>query len=95
MTEPTPILVIYGIDNEGRHRASRFAAGDAELASKAAALLGFRVASISGEAGRVLAAALPEGNVFAHGNSLIRPVRQSLFERLCAVIDEAVTAVAT
>lgn len=69
MTEEAPILIVYGVDNEGRHRASRFAARDAELATKAAPLLGFRLAWIGGEAGRAIAAALPEGNVFACGNS--------------------------
>jgi succinylarginine dihydrolase len=95
MTEPAAILVVYGVDNEGRQRASRFAARDAELASKAAALLGFRLAWISGETGRAIAAALPEGNVFACSNSFIRPVRKPLFERLAALIDEGVTATET
>ena len=92
MTEPTPVLVVFGIDGEGKARASRFADRDAELATKAATLLGFRVASIKDEAGREIAEALANGNVFARGDSFVRLVRQSVFERLCAFVDEGVAA---
>ena len=92
MTEPAPILVVFGIDGEGKARASRFGEGDAELATKAATLLGFRVASIKDEAGCAIAEALPDGNVFARGSGFVRLVRQSVFERLCAFVDGAVAA---
>ena len=92
MTEPAPILVVFGIDGEGKARASRFAESDAELVTKAATLLGFCVASIKDEAGREIAGALPDGNVFARGNGFVRLVRQSVFERLCALVDEGVAA---
>jgi hypothetical protein len=87
MTEPAAILVVFGIDPECKARASRFGERDAELAIKAATLLGFRVASIKDEAGREIAEALPDGNVFARGNGFVRLVRQSVFERLCAFVD--------
>jgi hypothetical protein len=87
MTEPAAILVVFGIDREGKARASRFDELDAELAIKAATLLGFRVASIKDEAGHEIAEALPDGNVFARGNGFVRLVRQSAFERLCAFVD--------
>ena len=44
----------------------------AELAAKAAALLGFRLARITDEAGRAIAGALPTGNMFARGNGFVR-----------------------
>jgi hypothetical protein len=87
MTEPPPILVVFGIDGEGKARASRFVDRDAEVATKAATLLGFRVASIKDEAGREIAEALPDGKVFARGTGFVRLVRQSVFERLCAFVD--------
>jgi hypothetical protein len=86
MTEPAPILVVYGIDDEGRHRASRFTNRDAPLAIKVAALLGFHPVWVIGEATATVVATLSEGNPFACGNSLIRPVRQSVYERLLALI---------
>jgi hypothetical protein len=57
-------------------------------------LLGFQVASITDEAGRAIAEALPNGNVFARGSGFIRLVRQSVFERLSASIDGGLTAMA-
>jgi hypothetical protein len=93
MTDPAPILVVFGIDPEGKPRASRFAERDAELATKAAGLLGFRLGWVTDEAGRAIAEALPNGNVFAHGNGLVRLVRQSVFDKLSAAVDGAVAAI--
>jgi hypothetical protein len=92
MTDTAPILVVYSIDSEGKPRAARFAKKDAELVTKAATLLGFRLAWITDEAGRAIAEALPDGNVFARGNGFIRLVRQSVFDKLCAVVDGGVAA---
>jgi hypothetical protein len=89
MTEPAPIFIVFGIDAEGKARASRFGEPDAELATKAAILLGFRSAWIKDEAGRDIAEALPNGNVFARGNGFVRLVRPSMFERLSGFIDAA------
>jgi succinylarginine dihydrolase len=90
MTEPAPILVVFGIDDERKPRASRFAERDAELAAKAATLLGFRSAWIKEEARCAIAESLPHGNVFARGSGFVRLVRQSVFEKLSAVIDGGV-----
>jgi hypothetical protein len=94
MTDTAPILVVSGIDPEGKPRASRFTEQDAELATKAAALLGFRTAWITDEAGHAIAQALPDGDVFVRGDGFIRLVRQSVFERLSAFIDGNLTATA-
>jgi hypothetical protein len=92
MTETAPILIVFGTDGEGRPRASHFAERDAELAIKAAALLGFRTAWITDEAGRSIAEGLPDGNVFARGNGFVRLVRHSAFDKLSAAVDGGVPA---
>jgi hypothetical protein len=92
MTETAPILIVFGTDGEGKPRASRFAERDAELATKAATLLGFRTAWITDEAGRAIAQALPDGNVFARGNGFVRLVRQSVFDKISAAVDGGVAA---
>jgi hypothetical protein len=92
MTDIAPILVVYGIDPEGKRRASRYAHRDAELATKAAELLGFRTAWITDEAGRAIAIGLPEWNVFARGSDFVRLVRQSTFDKLSAAVDGSVAA---
>jgi len=94
MTDTAPILIVFGIDPEGKPRASRFADRDAVLVTKAATLLGFRTAWITDEAGRAIAEALPNGNMFARGNGFVRLVRQSVFERLSAFIDGGLTVTA-
>jgi hypothetical protein len=92
MTDTAPILVVFGIDGEGKPCASRFAERDAELATEAAGLLGFRLAWVTDEAGRAIAERLPDGNVFARGNGFVRLVRQSTFDEFSAAIDGAVAA---
>ena len=93
MTDTAPILVVFGIDPEGKPRASRFAEKDAELATKAAGLLGFHTAWITDEAGRAIAEALPHGNVFSRGNGFVRLLRQSAFDKLSGAVDGAVAAI--
>jgi hypothetical protein len=90
MTETAPIVVVFGIDPEGKPRASRFAEQDAELATKAATLLGFRTAWIKDATALEIAESLPKGNVFARGSGFVRLVRRSVFENLSAVVGEAV-----
>jgi hypothetical protein len=92
MTNTAPILVVFGTDGEGKPRGARFTKQDTELAMKAARLLGFRAVWIEDAAGRVIADALPEGNVFARGNGFARLVRQSAFERLSALIGGNLTS---
>jgi hypothetical protein len=92
MTDTAPILVVFGIDSEGKPRASRFAEGDTELAIRAARLLGFRSVWITEEAGLAIAEALPDGNVFARGSGFVRLVRHSAFDKLSAAVDGGVAA---
>jgi hypothetical protein len=93
MTDTAPILVVFGIDPEGKPRASCFPEKDAELVTRAATLLGFRTACITDEAGRAIAERLSVGNVFARGNGFVRLVRHSAFDKLSAAVDGAVAAI--
>jgi hypothetical protein len=92
MIETMPALVVFGLDPEGKPRAARFADPDAELAVKAAALLGYRALHISDPE---ILEALPDGDVFARGNGFIRRVSRSVLDKLTAVAgkDEALGAV--
>jgi hypothetical protein len=80
-----PTLVVFGLDPEAKPRAARFAGPDAELAVKAAALLGYRAVRISDA--EVLET-LPEGSVFTRGDGFIARVSRSVFDKLIAVADE-------
>jgi hypothetical protein len=85
MTEPIPILVVFGLDPDSNPRAGRFAEPDAEVAVKAAALLGYRVARISNIE---FLEALPDGDIFARGIGFIRRVKRAKYEELVAVTAE-------
>jgi hypothetical protein len=85
MIETMPALVVFGLDPEGKPRAARFADPDAELAVKAAALLGYRAVRVSDTE---ILEALPDGDVFARGNRFIGRVSQSVFEKVAAVADK-------
>ena len=86
MIEIMPALVVFGLDAEGKPRAARFAEPDAELAVKAAVLLGYRAVRINDAE---IFDALPDGNVFARGNGFIGRVSLSVFDKLIADADEA------
>jgi hypothetical protein len=85
MIETMPTLVVFGLDPEGRPRAAQFAEPDAELAVKAAALLGYRALRISDAE---ILETLPDGNVFARGDGFIRRVRRPVFDKLTALAGE-------
>ena len=85
MIETMPALVVFGLDPEGKPRAARFAEPDAELAIKAAALLGYSALHISDPE---ILEALPDGDVFARGNGFIRRVSLSVFDKLIALTGE-------
>src|SRR6266702_4137930 len=80
-----PAVVLFGLDEAGKPRAASFPAAQAGLAIKAAERLKLHVLKVRNEAQVGLAAQLPTGQVHANGKGLVRPVRKSQFERLCAV----------
>lgn len=63
-----PIFVVFGIGAEAEKRASRFTERATEPALKAATLLGLREAWTEDEATRTVPEALPERDMFGHGN---------------------------
>jgi len=85
MTEYPATLVVFGLDLDGNPQAGRFAEPDAEVAVKAATLLGYRVVRISDAE---TAEPLSEGNVFARGSGSIRRVKRAVFDKLVALADD-------
>src|SRR6266508_5226815 len=80
-----PAVVLFGLDEAGKPRAAAFPAAQAGLAIKAAERLKLHVLKVRDQAQSGVAAQLPTGQVHANGKALVRPVRKSQFERLCAV----------
>jgi hypothetical protein len=81
-TKPAPAIIVFGVDQTGKHRAAAFAADQAELANKAAGLMQLRVLNVSGDGLTELAAQLPVGRIYASGHGFVPPIRPNLYERL-------------
>lgn len=80
-TEP-PALIVFGRDEAGKAHASYFAEADADLARKAAALMGFHALGVTAGGLAELAATLPAGRVFASGRGFVPFVKQATYEAL-------------
>lgn len=78
---PLPV-VVFGRDDKGKPHASRFRAADAELAEKAAGLMGMRVLRVASDEQETLAAKLPPGRVFASGRGFVPFVKAELLAKL-------------
>ena len=66
MIEKVPILVVLGIDIDGKPHASRFAERDARFVQRAAELMGFHAIQVPPENPELhaLAEGLPLGKIF-------------------------------
>lgn len=80
-----PVVALYGLDTAGKAHASWFGAPDADLARRAAALMGFRVLEVEqNEQLRKLVSKAAAGKVFASGAAFVPFAGRGLFDELCA-----------
>jgi hypothetical protein len=84
--DETPALVVFGLDDTKRPHASAFVARQAELAEKAAGLMGMATLRPATDEQKALAAKLPRGRVFASGRAFVPFVRAGLYESIVAAI---------
>jgi hypothetical protein len=77
-----PTLIVFGLDETRRPHASTFPAHEAELAEKAAGLMGMAALRLATDAQKALAAKLPKGRVFASGRAFVPFVRAELYEAI-------------
>ena len=91
MTKPKsatspPILILYGLDTDGRPRAAVFNAAQADLATKAAESLELQVLRIETAEQVALAREVPSGEILAPGRGNVPVVRKELFDKLLALV---------
>jgi hypothetical protein len=93
MAEKVPILVVIGLDIDGKPHASRFADGDARLVQRAAELMGFHVIQLTPDQAELhaLAEGLPLGKIFASGRAFVPFVARAAFDKLATLVDGGVT----
>ena len=77
-----PALVVFGRDDAGKPHASKFGAADAELAIKAAGLMGYRVLPITSDEHRAAVAGVAPGRVFASGRAFTPFCKEATHEAL-------------
>ena len=77
-------LAVFGRDESGKPHASRFEAGDAALAERAAGLMGMQVLRLETGEHQELGAKLPAGRVFGSGKAFVPFVKGALFDQLAA-----------
>src|SRR5438309_9495912 len=93
MAEKVPILVVLGIDIDGKPHASRFAEHDASFVLRAAELMGFHVVRVLLENPELYAVAegLPLGKIFATGRAFVPFVARAAFDKLATLVEGGVT----
>jgi hypothetical protein len=89
MTEKVPILVVLGVDIDGKPHASRFPESDALIVARAAQMMGFHVIRVAGDNDelRVTAKSLPLGKVFRTGRAFVPFVARAAFDKLATLVE--------
>jgi len=85
-TPPASPIAVFGLDGSGKPHCSYFAGGEAELATKAAAIMGMHVLPLDGPECDGLADQMPAGRIFpASGKAFVPFCKQPLYERLATL----------
>jgi hypothetical protein len=95
VSEKAPVIVVLGIDVDGKPHASRFAQHDAQFVVRAAELMGFHVIHVPPENAELHAVAegLPVGKIFATGRAFVPFVGRAAFDKLTTLVEGGVTIV--
>src|SRR5258708_2084781 len=93
MAEKVPILVVLGIDIDGKPHGSRFDERDAPFVTRAAQLMGFHVIRVAADNKELhaIAKGLPLGKVFATGRAFVPFVARSAFDKLAKLVEAGIT----
>ena len=93
MADKVPIIVVLGIDVDGRAHASRFEERDAPFVQRAAELMGFHVVRVPPDNDELhpIAAKLPLGKIFATGRAFVPFAGRAAFDKLVGLVEGGVT----
>ena len=78
-----PAVIVFGYKERRLPQAAWFTEADADLATRAARLMGLRVLRVMDEAHRALAARLRRGQVDASDSTFAPAANRAVFEELC------------
>lgn len=82
-SDAVPAVIVFGLDESGKAHASRFGEADAELAIKAAGMMGYRVLRVSSPDIAARAQEVALGRIFASGRGFVPFCKMALYEALC------------
>ncbi len=80
--DAAPDLIVLGADDEGKPRAARFPADQANLVAKAAKAMNLTVCKAEGAALADLAKKLAPGRLYATGRAFVSPVGRNLYGKI-------------
>lgn len=86
----TTMLVMIGLDANGKPHAARFGADVAEAAATAADAMSFHLVTVDDGALVELAGSLPEGRLFPTGKALVPFTARATFDRFAALVEGAI-----
>ena len=78
-----PAMIVFGYNEHRIPQAAWFSEAEADLATRAARLMGLRVLRIENDAHRELAARLRQGQVYAADRTFAPAVQREIFDALC------------
>ncbi len=81
-SDTAPAVVVFGKDEAGKAHASWFAEAEAELATEAAGLMGYRVLPVTSPDIAAKAQELAAGRVFASGKGFVPFCKMGVYEAL-------------
>lgn len=81
----SPAVVVFGVDDKGKPHASTFKSEEAELAERAAGLMGMHVFRPIDADHLAAVEKLPVGRVFSSGRAFVPFCRRGAFDQLCAL----------
>ena len=81
--ETEPAVIVFGYNEHRIPQASWFSEAEADLATRAARLMGLRVLRIENDTHRELAARLRQGQVYAADRTFAPAVQREIFDKLC------------
>jgi hypothetical protein len=79
------VLIVFARDEKNKPHASAFDQSKAELAVKAAGLMGMHTLRVETDEQRAIAIKVPKGRVFASGKAFVPFIRSPLYDRLAAM----------
>ena len=80
--DTAPDLIVLGPDDEGKPRAARFPADQANLVAKAAKAMNLTVCKADSAALADLTKKLPTGRLYATGRAFVSPVGRNLYGKI-------------